>query len=198
MIFAVSAAVVGVLRWILPAQDAGSDYVSFYKPVARRILEGHGLTVPDGGLASRYPPGFPLLLAGSFSAAALVGIPPETSVTLLLSVGAGIAATLIFLIASMILPLPRAVIAALLFTSYPLFLWLAREPSSEIPFLVPLYAAVLLLVASVERRSWLAAIACGAAIGVATLIRPITIGKAAHSSNPQEGCNAIVTVGCVR
>lgn len=178
LVFGASALLVGLFLWAFPARtrvDLGSDYVSFYEPVASRILEGHGLTVPDGGLATRYPPGFPLLLAGLLAVAGFAGISMETLLALFMSVGVGIAAALVFMIARTVWPPGRAVIGASLFATYPLLLWLTRQPNSEIPFLVPLYAAVLLLIVSVERGHRTSALASGVAIGLATLIRPITI-----------------------
>jgi hypothetical protein len=54
---------------ILPPQlgiNENSDYTSFYEPVARNILAGHGLVTSHGIPAVRYPPGYPILLAGIF------------------------------------------------------------------------------------------------------------------------------------
>ena len=155
--------------------NENSDYVAFYEPVAESILDGRGLTLPDGSLALRYPPGFPVLLAGLFASGGLLGISRETMLTGFLCTTTGLATVLLFLIARTIWPLQRALFAAACFATYPLLLWLAKQPTSEMPFLILLYGAVLFLVISLRRGVLLAALACGLGIGAATLIRPITI-----------------------
>ena len=66
------AVVVAALFWsLLPAayrDNQSTDYTSSYEPVARAILAGRGITDTAGELATRYPPGFSLLLAGRRSA----------------------------------------------------------------------------------------------------------------------------------
>ena len=74
--FVASASIALIVRCVSPAAsraDENSDYVAFYEPVAEGILDGRGLTLPDGSLAIRYPPGFPALLAGVFDSGALLG-----------------------------------------------------------------------------------------------------------------------------
>ncbi len=175
----VSTGIVVAFRSILPSSlraNDNSDFTSFYEPVALRLVEGNGLTMPSGKIAIRYPPGYPLLLAASFVVGSQLSIPWDTTLNVLICGLTGLAAGLVFLTASVFWSLRNAVLVALCFTTYPLVLWMAKQPNSEIPFLIPLYAGVLLLLLSLERGYLPAALACGACIGAATLIRPITIG----------------------
>src|SRR5262249_29942368 len=68
-----SMSTTAVLWWGLgSASNENSDYTSFYEPVAQGILDGQGLLF-NGKLALRYPPGYPVILAGLFRLSTLTG-----------------------------------------------------------------------------------------------------------------------------
>src|SRR5262249_7805095 len=65
-------AVYATFLFILPrqwAQNENTDYSLIYEPVARNIAQGKGCINSDGSFATRYPPGYSLILAGLFTAA---------------------------------------------------------------------------------------------------------------------------------
>src|SRR5215211_8566360 len=77
---------------ILPSRflvNESYDYIDFYEPVARNILEGRGFIRADGTPAIAYPPGYPLLLAGIFGLSNLLKTAEETvlSAFILLNMG---------------------------------------------------------------------------------------------------------------
>jgi hypothetical protein len=68
--------------------------------------------------------------------------------------------------------------SALIWSTYPFALWLTKQPTSETPFMVALYAGVYLCWYALLRknRAWPVYFLAGSLIGCATLIRPIAIG----------------------
>lgn len=61
--------------------------------------------------------------------------------------------------------------------TYPLLLWLCKQPSSELPFLALFSAAVLAFWIAVEgRRRYSLALMAGMLTGLSMLVRPIAIG----------------------
>jgi len=59
-------------RW---SQNESTDFFLFYEPVAHNLIEGKGLVTSDGHPALRYPPGYPLILAGLIESARITGLP---------------------------------------------------------------------------------------------------------------------------
>ncbi|MGH9364125.1 MAG: hypothetical protein ACRD1B_02510, partial [Thermoanaerobaculia bacterium] len=170
-----------VFRAMLPSRvlvSESSDYTSFYAPVARQVLNGRGPVLVDGAPATRYPPGYALLLAGVFGMARLAGIPEELAVTGLTWVGAGLSAVLLFALSATVWPRRLAIGASLVFMTYPLTLWLTKEPNSEIAFMPVFYGSVFLLWSGIRTRRHMAVfcLGCGLLAGCAMLIRPIAVG----------------------
>ncbi len=180
----VFAAAVGVtLLWwaVLPSELRGndsSDYRDFYAPVAQRWLNGQGWTQPDGTLALRYPPGYPLLLAGVYTIAQGLHLSEAYGLAAVTLMGMGLTAGLIFALARSFWPLWPAAAVAGVWMTYPCVLWLTKQPNSEIPFCVFFYAGLAgLLPALLNRRgSWKSYGAAGFCFGLAMLLRPIALG----------------------
>ena len=152
--------------------------ISFYEPVARNILAGRGLVTPDGGPALRYPPGYPLLLAGIFGLSHLLDIPEETGLSAFVLLCTGLTSVFVYLLAQSVWgPLP-ALLSALIWMTYPFALWLTKQQGSEVPFLVVFYGGVYLFWRALlcKTRSWPVYFLSGLLVGVAMLIRPIAIG----------------------
>jgi hypothetical protein len=68
-LFLVNAVVVAVFWQLVPGEwtpeaNEGRDYAYFYAPVAKNLAGGKGLVTENGRLATLYPPGYPLMLAG--------------------------------------------------------------------------------------------------------------------------------------
>jgi hypothetical protein len=153
-----------------------SDFDAFYEPVARRILSGQGITQGDGAIGTRYPPGYPMILAGVFATAHALRIDEEVCSAAFTAGCVGLATALVLALARRCWRGQFVWLAPTGFATYPLVLWLTKQPNSEVPFVVPLYAAALFMFLTVERRSRSSAVMCGLLLGVATLIRPIAIG----------------------
>lgn len=154
-----------------------ADYRSFYKPVALNLLVGKGLVTSDGSLATRYPPGFPLILAGLFSMAKLTGTPEHWWLQGFTLLAMGLACVLLYGLTLIVIGKRVALIAAILWMTYPFNLWLTKQPNSEIAFL-PFFYGSLFLFGKVLWRGWnklLLPLSVGALIGFAALVRPIAI-----------------------
>ena len=171
-----------LLFWgVLPTQfriNDNSDYISFYKPVAHNILAGHGLVIPDEGPALRYPPGYPLLLAGIFGLSHLLEIPEEAGLSAFVLLCMALTSVFVYLLAQSVWgPLP-ALISALIWMTYPFALWLTKQQGSEMPFLVVFYGGVYLFWRALlgKTRSWPVYFLSGLLVGFSMLIRPIAIG----------------------
>lgn len=183
--WAVGVLAVGVilLFWaVLPAAlrlDEGSDYSAFYEPVARRLLAGHGLTTTEGSLGVRYPPGYPLVLAALFGLAAILHLPEAWVAGAFVLLCMGFTAGLVYALARLFWPPVPALVAALAWLTYPLALWLTKQPSSEVPFLPLVYGALYLFwrwarAPQAGQPGGYALV--GGLLGLAMLIRPIAIG----------------------
>ena len=179
-VFAAAAGAVLCFRAVLPgsaASNESSDFTAFYEPVARNLLEGRGLVLEDGRAALRYPPGYPVIVAGTFVLGRALGVSEPQAIGALSAISVAIAALCVFELASRIWPGPRALVAPALVATYPLLLWLCKQPSSELPFLALFSVAVLAFWVTLEgeKRYGLALLA-GMLTGLAMLVRPIAIG----------------------
>ena len=179
-VFAASLIVTLVFWAVLPAAwgiDESSDYASFYRPVAGAVLQGRGLVRQDGTPALRYPPGYPLILAGVLSAAHALGISEGAAISTFTLVAFACTSVLVWALAQLIWGGRTALGPAALWMTYPFALWLTKQPNSEIAFMVALYGALLVFGrATLGSRSWSAYLLTGLLAGVAMLIRPIALG----------------------
>jgi len=177
-VFLFSCLIFCVFILLLPAefrQNESSDYKSFYAPVAMQILKGHGITYESGAPAIRYPPGFPLILAGLFGLAQVSGVSLDSAIVFFQVITMGFASLILYLISKEIWGENLAWITPLLWTTYPVALWSVKQPNSELPFMVALFSLVLLVIKpNSEKRT--KNIVSGILAGAAMLIRPIAIG----------------------
>lgn len=158
--------------------NESTDYLHFYEPVAQRLLLGQGITLPNGALATRYPPGYPLLLAVVFGLAELLSLPQSVALAGFILLCTGLSSALLFLLASQAFGLRLGFASALLWMTYPFNLWLTKQPNSEIPFMVFFFASALVMwrCLNAAARRWNEALIAGLLAGAAALIRPIAIG----------------------
>ncbi|HRO91537.1 MAG TPA: hypothetical protein PLC06_13645, partial [Promineifilum sp.] len=131
-------AVIGsAMVWsLLPAEyreNQSTDYLNAYEPVARAIAAGQGITL-DGEIATRYPPGFSILLAGVFRSGSTLNVADETALLAFRLVCVGLAVVLVYGLARLVWSPRAALIPALAWMTYPFSLWLAKQPNSEVPF----------------------------------------------------------------
>ena len=156
------------------AENTSSDFFGLYLPAAENLHAGRGLTV--GGVPATYGgPGYSVVLAGSFSAADLLGLSHEGAVDGVRFLSIGLGAVLLLALFERLFPLRTAVLATALWALFPLNLFLGKQPNSELPFRVLLYGALLAYVVGVQRRRPALVAAAGALVGLATLIRPAAL-----------------------
>ena len=154
------------------------DYSSFYKPLAQNIANGKGYTLEKEKSLLRYPPGYPLLLAGIIKFSKIMRINENVCISAFILICAGITSLIIFKLAGSLWgPVPSFICAAL-WSSYPLFLWLTKQPTSEIPFIIFLYGSLFLFWINVQKNKQNLPVYffIGSLLGFSMLIRPIAIG----------------------
>jgi hypothetical protein len=158
-------------------QNENRDYVNYYLPVAQNIVHGQGVTL-HGKTALNYPVGFPLIVAANLTIAKLTGLNEELIIKISVLFFFSFGALLIFFIARKIWSPWGALLASALWSCYPIVLWAAKNPNTELPFSVAFYSCLLCLLTGwlVSKRSLLFFFIGGAFIGIAMLIRPIAIG----------------------
>ena len=87
----------------------------------------------------------PFLLACVFRAAALTHLSDEAATRAFHLLCAGITTVLLRRLARRLWSSREALAVALAWITYPPALWLTRQPSSELPFLIPFFGAALFL-----------------------------------------------------
>src|SRR5215468_6147122 len=101
-----------VLAWrVMPFRStaqANSDYIGFYEPVARNVLAGRGLVRHDGYPAVRYPPGFPIALAGIYGAAEWLDVSEAALLKMMAAGSMAMSTVLLYLLSAGVWGLRRA------------------------------------------------------------------------------------------
>jgi hypothetical protein len=154
-----------------------TDYQAFYRPVARNLLAGRGLVTEKGEPAVRYPPGYPLILAGLFWLSDRTGIGERYWVQGFTLLAMGLSCVFLYEIARRVVGERAGFLTGLLWAIYPLNLWIAKMPDSTIPFLLVFYGALLAFMRILWGdwpKPWVS-LAMGLLIGYASLVRPIGI-----------------------
>ena len=161
-------------RWRV---NQSPDYFEVYEPTARNLLAGKGATGADGKPSVDYPPGFALILAGTFQTAEALGISEELGVRI--EIVATVAATglLVYIIAAQIFGWTTGLLASILWSFYPLQLWLSKQPDSGQPFTVLFLLSIYFVWLSLKegRGAVLSIFAAGVLAGLSSLVRPIAI-----------------------
>jgi 4-amino-4-deoxy-L-arabinose transferase-like glycosyltransferase len=154
-----------------------TDFSGFYEPVAKRILEGQGITTESGAVAMRYPPGYPLVLAMSIGAGGAIGLSEAHSLDLLALACVAISSLLLYLIARDLWTGWMALLPSAAFSTYPLALWLTKQPNSELVFTPILFACIYALwkLTRRVRPSIGLIVAVGVLSAVAMVVRPIAL-----------------------
>ena len=174
-----------MLTWgqvALPADykvNESPDYTAFYYPVAERVVDGNGLTVPDGRVADRFPPGYPVFLAGVITVADATGLGRASLITAASLVLHALGCLLLFAFARAFVRPWAACLGALTWGLSPVALWLTKQPNSELVFTVVVLGALVLVVPLLRPGSRAGVVrltGVGALLGAAALIRPIAVG----------------------
>jgi len=183
IVFVVASGVLVAFLVVAPPSlrpnEGYNDYDVFYRPVAENLIEGKGYVNDKGVPELHNPPGYPLILAVVFMAARAVGVSQSTALTWFTVLTMASCAVLIFLIARELISQEWAVLAALLYITYPIVLVVASYRFSEAPFSFVLYLSVLVLIRAMRRQGrrtalWLLAV--GGLVGYGALIRPAAFG----------------------
>lgn len=155
--------------------NESADFVLFYEPVARAMAAGEAWVTPDGDPAVRYPPGYSLFLAVVFTVASF--LPGDDHFWLITTniLLAAFGTVFHHLLARRLLSPSGAIWASGLWLTYMPFLWLSKQPNSEMPFLVALFAAFWGFWVGLQESSvkWVGG--AGLLLGFATLFRPISL-----------------------
>ena len=90
----------------------------------------------------------------------------------------GLASVFIFLLARIFYEPELALIVALAFMTYPLSLYLIKQPNVELPFLVTLYVSLWFFFLVMTKDTWNGSLSflSGIFLGISMLIRPIAVG----------------------
>ncbi|MBP6016373.1 MAG: glycosyltransferase family 39 protein [Candidatus Promineofilum sp.] len=182
-LFIVAMLVSAVFWAVLPAEyreNQSTDYALAYEPVARNIAAGRGITL-EGEIATRYPPGFSILLAGVFRLGDALNVTDETMLLAFRLLCVGLAVVLIYGLGRLLWSPWAALIPAAAWMTYPFSLWLTKQPNSEVPFIPVFFAAMLVFWWALLRerdgaRAAALYLAAGVLSGAAMLIRPAALG----------------------
>ncbi len=150
----------------------GTDYLTWYKPIADNILKGEGITV-KGNYIFYIAPGFPVILSGVFAISQLTGIDELDLVVVLNIILTAVSSCFLFFIAKEIFNKKIALIASFLWMSYPFNLWFIKNPNTEAPFISLLFAGVLFYILTLKRKKLRFAFLGGVILGLSSLIRCI-------------------------
>jgi 4-amino-4-deoxy-L-arabinose transferase-like glycosyltransferase len=178
-VFATAMAVVLLFLSLLSPADRvneNSDYLGFYRLVAGQILERHAPVFRDGSPALRYPPGYPLVLAVGLGLGGAVGLPEGPMLVGLHAAAVATACSIAFLFSSRLWGRRGGLVTAALLMTYPLLLWLTKQPNSETVFLPFLLGSVFCCWTAAAEGNNGATFASGILAGCAMLVRPMAIG----------------------
>lgn len=155
-----------------------TDYTLAYRPVAETVVGGGGLMTPDGVPATKYPPGYSLLLAGTYWAADRLGWDREAAVDGASGGWFVLGAVALWGLASLVWGRWPAVGAAALWCLYPPAVVLLGQAGSELPFIPVLFATLTVFWVAARRPSpgWRPMAAAGAGCAALMLLRPIALG----------------------
>lgn len=170
----------GLFQWLLPPHLKvwdNFDYLYSYAPVADNLLQGRGFIYPEEGFDAAYPPGYPLILAGLFQLSQALHLPREWVLTGFHLLGFACCALVLFALSELFWEKRWAFLPPVLFCTYPLALWLTKQPMSEIPFMVFFYIMIYLFLKQIKfNKTSLYFFFPGLLLGIAILIRPIALG----------------------
>jgi 4-amino-4-deoxy-L-arabinose transferase-like glycosyltransferase len=154
--------------------QVSTDYARYYAPRAHEILAGSGLLDDNGLVHVRYPPGYPLMLAGVFALANVLGLTERLMVTFAAATGLALSTVVLYQIAAHIFGSRPALLTAVTWATYPFALWSAAGGQIEAFYLPFLFGSVYAALRASESGWWAAA--AGVLAGLAMLIRPSALG----------------------
>jgi hypothetical protein len=165
-----------LLFWaVMPFREFGgfADYAAFYRPVADNLQAGKGYKQSDENLATRYPPGHPLLLVTIDQLAAVTRLPRAALLALLYAACFCFSARLFYEIAACWWEPISAFLCTAGWMTYPPLLFLTTQPFTETPYLLLFLGGLLLFWHGVTRLKMSYLMLTGLSLGAAALIRPM-------------------------
>ena len=178
LLFAASLLISSVFRLAMP-DSRKTDFDPDYAPQVASLLAGTGFVSADGGPLYRYPPVFPLLLAGSYRIADVLSVNRGSIIFLASALLIAASSVIIFAIARSFFTASAAFLSAVVFASHPHVLYLLLMPMSETPFMVLFFGSVFFLLKALSGKEQAHqlhyAIGCGVLLGLAMLTRPIAL-----------------------
>ena len=161
-------------RVIGPAEHGipNTDYLNCYKPFAENLLGGKGIFIQESGEICS-PPGYPVILAPLLALSNLTGINELKIIFIFNAFLVALAVILLFLFSELIFGKRIALIASLLWLTYPFSLWFLKNPHTEVPFILFLYFGIWLYLMSLQKKDFKLFFLTGIILGLAALIRPI-------------------------
>lgn len=175
-----SIIVVALFWTILPSSfraAESNDTTTYYLPVALNLLGGQGLTF-EGQPATRYPPGYSLMLAGVLGFGAAAQLPATLVLSAFDLICMALATALLYSIACSVWGPNLAWLTVLGWVTYPFTLWLTKQPNVEVPFFLVLYGACAWFwytLQSPRPTLWSYGLV-GVLAGLVMLVRPIAAG----------------------
>jgi len=153
-------------------QVPNTDYVKCYKPFAENLLQGKGILIKEGGEICS-PPGYPIILAPILALSQFLGVNELKIIIPFNSLLIALAVVFLFLFAELIFSRRIALIASLLWLTYPFSIWFLKNPHTEAPFILFFYIGIWLYFLSLRKKDFKLFFLTGIILGLAALIRPI-------------------------
>ncbi len=157
--------------------NRSSDYRTYYEPVAQQLADGRGFHLPSGKPAIKYPPVIPMVYGATFWLADRAGLSHETGIVALQASLTVLTGVLVTALALQCYGAQIALLACVLWSTYPFHLWLTKERSGETLVCVLLLCTVLVFLkwSARGRAALLWGCACGAVLGFSAMTKPFTI-----------------------
>lgn len=152
-------------------QTPGSDYFVRYEPIAKSIREGRGVPFWQSTYVTGTP-AYPLFLIGVFIISEFFAVNELALVIFFNTIMTGLGVCLFYRLIKELGEKKIAFLSAFFWAGYPLNLWLIKNPNTEVPFILVLFTALLLLIKGMRREHLWSTLGSGILLGIAILIRP--------------------------
>src|SRR6267154_861693 len=168
-----------VFLLLLPSgwqRNQSPDYDNYYEPVAQSLASGGGFFLASEP-ALRYPCGIPIMYAATFYVCDTLRIPRHVGLRLLEALLLTLTSVLVSVTALLILNWRLALVASVMWSTYPFHLWLTKqaEATSALSLLLLLGVSIFLRWSAAGRHSLQYGCLVGLILGIAALIKPIAI-----------------------
>lgn len=176
LLFVFSVSVTLGFQLLLPSNyynGGSSDFALRDLPMAYTLSAGK-LVLNPGKIPA---PGFPLVLGGLVLMTQQLNLALDGVLRAFAIVEMAITTVLLWLLAQLLWNRSRALVAALLWSTFPFALWLTEQTTTELSFMVFFLAGLWVFGVSLSNRAsrvWL--LLAGCSVGFAILIRPGALG----------------------